>query len=198
MRIGLDLDNTIVSYDHVFAAAAGELGLLPAGTALSKLDVRQALRDRGGELDWQRLQGQVYGRFMPMARMMDGVGDFLLRAKALGIPVTIVSHKTIHGHFDVEQVNLRHAARAWLDANGFFDRLGLNPDDVWFESTRDEKVARLASMNFTAFVDDLPEVLDHPAFPTSVGRLLYAPTGGELGPWRTFRHWDDITAALLG
>lgn len=197
MLIGLDLDNTIVGYDHVFARAAVETGMLSADKAGSKLDVRGALREQGREEDWMRLQGQVYGRFMPLARAMDGVEDFLLRAKALGITIAIVSHKTQFGHFDPDRIDLRDAARAWLDANGFFGRLGLDPDLVWFETTREEKIARLASLNPAAFVDDLPEVLGHPDFPAGVTRVLYAAEGAEEGPWRACSHWDEVSRVLL-
>ena len=40
MRIGLDFDNTIVTYDSLFHKVATEQGLVPASLPVSKLAVR--------------------------------------------------------------------------------------------------------------------------------------------------------------
>ncbi len=62
MRIGIDFDNTIVSYGASFVRAAVELGFLDAGTAAGKTAVRDALRALpDGEEKWRRLQRVVYG-----------------------------------------------------------------------------------------------------------------------------------------
>ena len=62
MRIGIDFDNTIITYDEVFRAAAQARGLIEKDFGGSKQAVRDAIRLLpDGELAWQRLQGQVYG-----------------------------------------------------------------------------------------------------------------------------------------
>jgi hypothetical protein len=61
-RIGLDLDNTLISYDRSFCSAAIERSLVPADFVGSKRDVRDRVRLLpAGELQWQRLQAHVYG-----------------------------------------------------------------------------------------------------------------------------------------
>ena len=63
MRIGIDFDNTIITYDEVFRAAARAQGLIEPGFDGSKQAVRDAIRLLpDGELTWQKLQGQVYGK----------------------------------------------------------------------------------------------------------------------------------------
>lgn len=198
MRIGLDLDNTLVCYDRVFAAAAAELGVsVGAG---GKTAIRDELRRRGDETAWQRLQGQVYGRLMPMAQLMEGAAGFLRRCRDNRVPVWIVSHKTEYGHFDSARVNLRVAARAWLGAQGFFDAGGfaLDANRVFFEDDRHAKVARIGTLDFTHFVDDLPEVLDDPGFPASVRRLLYAPDGAAAVSYDVCASWRDIEREVFG
>jgi len=68
MRIGLDLDNTLIRYDHVFTAEAKRAGLVSEDWFGSKQELRQELECRSdGEKDWQMLQGPVYGSRMSPA-----------------------------------------------------------------------------------------------------------------------------------
>lgn len=202
MRIGLDFDNTIAGYDHVFAHAARAAGLVPAGFAGDKRAVRAALRALpDGETAWMRIQGQVYGKLMPEAALIDGVAAFLARARAAGTDVLIISHKTQYGHFDSDRVDLRQAARAWMQAQGFFaaDGFALDPTAVFFETTREGKIARIRAAGLDAFVDDLEEVLAAPGFPEDVRRILFHPAGGApSGPFTVHSRWDAIADDLLG
>jgi len=195
MRIGLDFDNTIICYDDVFLSAAKRKGLLADSFVGNKQDIRDTIRLLpDGETEWQRLQGIVYGRGVADALMFDGVGNFLQRCCESRVPVVIVSHKTEFGHFDPDRLNLRDAAREWMRAQGFFDRFGLSEQNVFFETTRSEKIARIATLGFTHFVDDLEEVLTDPDFPEGVSRILFSesdPRPGE-GSMLAFRSWRDI------
>lgn len=185
MRVGFDFDNTIVCYDDVFAAAAGARGLVAAGRA----QAREHLKGRGREDEWTELQGEVYGLRMASATAYPGALEFLARLRYEGVSVAIISHKT---RFPARgpKVDLHQAARRWLGAHGLGDE-GRVP--VFFEATRDAKIARIVTEGCDVFVDDLPEVLTDPAFPPSVQRILFdpsrpAPDAAEhfvsVGSWR--------------
>jgi hypothetical protein len=200
MRIGIDFDNTIVSYEGVFHAIAVEEGLVPADCGRGKDEVRNHLRGIGREDDWTALQGRVYGGRMDVPQPYDGVLAFVRRCLDAGVPVFVVSHKTRHP-FLGPRYDLHEAARGWLDRHGFFDpaRLGLGADKVFFELTKEDKLRRIGALGCTHFVDDLPEFLAEPAFPAGVERILFDPLGQHRGLDRFTRreHWDDITALLL-
>jgi hypothetical protein len=204
LRIGIDFDNTIAGYDAPFCVVARELGLVPAGFVGTKQAVRSAVRLLDdGERHWQRLQGQVYGARMDGATLFDGVITFLETCRRRSdTEVFIISHKTQYGHFDEAQVDLRAAARRWLTLQGFFDlaRCGLTPDRVFFETTRAEKIARIGAVACTHFIDDLEEVLDDPAFPADVSRILFTngqqPTPGR--PYQVCGSWAEIAESILG
>lgn len=203
MRIGIDFDNTIAGYDHVFAAAAREIGFVPPGFSGGKRDVREALRRRpDGEREWMALQGQVYGARMDEAVFVEGADEFLARCRRKGVEAFIVSHKTVHGHFDSNQVDLRAAAWRWMEDRGFFagDAFPFSADRVFFEDTRSAKIARLAAIGCTHFIDDLPEVFLEPSFPAGVRRYLLVTGDGPppTGPFRAFRRWHDISHDILG
>ncbi|EME70549.1 hypothetical protein H261_07963 [Paramagnetospirillum caucaseum] len=198
MRIGIDFDNTIASYDSAFRSVAAEWGLLPEGFTGGKHQVREVIRRLpDGETAWMRLQGRMYGHHMPLAQPMPGVMDFLRRAKAGGAELVVVSHKTQYGHFDPDRVDLRQAARDWLEANGFFELIAR--ERVYFEKTREEKVARIAAMDLDAFVDDLEEVFREPGFPARTEACLFAAGHQNLpqGPFLAFADFSAISRHLL-
>lgn len=195
--IGLDFDNTLVSYDEVMRRVAIARGAIPPDLAGGKREIRDHIRRApGGEQVWRQLQAQVYGPDMPQARLVDGVPAFLARCQHAGIPVRIVSHKTEFAQDDGTQTNLRDTALAWMAQHGFFapDGLGLCRADVFFETTRAEKIGRITQLGCTHFIDDLEETLLDPAFPAGVERLLYAPTGvPALRPEiRCMASWQEI------
>ena len=47
--IGLDFDNTLISYDQLFFTCALEDGLIPASLSADKMAVRDHLRESGRE-----------------------------------------------------------------------------------------------------------------------------------------------------
>src|SRR4051812_22237008 len=76
--VGIDFDNTLVSYDELIQRAAVERGLIEAGPAEGKRAVRDRIRlGVDGEVEWQKLQALVYGPMMPQARLIDGAGEFV-------------------------------------------------------------------------------------------------------------------------
>ncbi|SDG39108.1 HAD family hydrolase [Roseospirillum parvum] len=185
MLIGLDLDNTLIDYDAAFRTLAVDLGWLPADFAGGKAEVRQTLRaGPGGEAAWMRLQGRVYGAEIGRARLFDGALAVLRAAREAGHRLVIVSHKTPTGHFDPDRVDLRAAARAFLTEHGGLAAGGgpLADDALHFADSRDGKIAQIAALGPAVFVDDLPEVLTHPAFPAATRRLLFQPAPGRAPP----------------
>jgi len=196
MRIGIDFDNTVIAYDQVFCAAAKQCGLIGPDFVGSKQAVRDAIRLLpDGELAWQRLQGQVYGKGIGGATLIPGVDAFLRRCRAEGSTVSIVSHKTEYGHYDPERVSLREAARKWMTVNGLLDgEFGIPSSNVFFEGTRAEKLARIAELSCTHFIDDLEEVLLDPAFPAKVQRILLSEHEGpkSCGPYIVCATWRDV------
>ena len=197
MRIGIDFDNTLVTYDDVFGAAAASFADIAPGVGRQKREIRDYLRTLpDGELAWQRLQGYVYGKGIAGAQMFDGVDAFLRRCRAEAAEVVIVSHKTEFGHYDPDRVNLRAAARGWMMAKGFFAENGyaIPADNLFFEATRAEKLRRIAMLHCSCFIDDLEEVLDDPDFPPGVTRILFsqAELPAHTPAYAVCRSWRDI------
>lgn len=173
MLIGLDFDNTIVSYDGLFHQVALEKLLIPASLPKSKLAVRDYLRGVNKEDAWTEMQGYVYGARMDDATAYAGAIEFMSLAAQGGISLAIVSHKTRHP-FLGPKYDLHEAARSWV-TNKLVARKLMDPDQVYFELTKDDKIRRVAEIGCDYFIDDLPEILLAPAFPQRTQGILFDP-----------------------
>jgi hypothetical protein len=194
--LGIDFDNTLVTYDRLIYETARERGLIDGTTAPRKRDVRDRIRLLpDGEIEWQRLQALVYGPLMARAEAIDGAAEFVRDCRSRGWRVYVVSHKTEFAGYDETRTNLRDAALAWMRANGFFETSGfdLNPADVFFESTREEKIARIRALGCTHFIDDLEEVFCEPTFPADTERLLFSSHASAADPCiRVMTDWATV------
>jgi len=197
LHIGIDFDNTLVNYDALFFRCARERHLIPPDLTPTKAAVRAWLwRQPDGNTPWTELQSEVYGRCMSEAVWFPGVDTFLTFCRYRGFRVSIISHKLEYPALGL-RVNLRKAALAWMEALGFFapDKFGLDRACVCFEDSREQKLARITELQCTHFVEDLPEVLQAPAFPCGVIKLLFDPAGAvvKMEPdIHVFRAWTDI------
>jgi hypothetical protein len=132
--------------------------------------------------------------------LFPGFRAFLQTALENGVPLFVVSHKSEFAAAAPDGTNLRDAARAWMTRAGLIGSGGIDEGSVFFEGTRGEKIARIVSLQCSHFIDDLREVFDEPAFPSNVGRLLFAPGCARrpTGPFAVFGDWDAITRELFG
>lgn len=192
MIIGIDFDNTIVNYDGVFTKAAAENNMLPENVLNTKESVKKFLLSEGREAEWTELQGYVYGTKMDDAEIYQGVHDFFGKCSELGWETFVISHKTkypvIGPKYDL------HAA-----AYQFLNSSGLKISDVFFETTRENKYARIASAHCDVFVDDLPDFLLDSGFPKEVNRILFDPNNQheDNDELIRFNSWEMIQAFLF-
>jgi hypothetical protein len=197
--VGIDFDNTLVCYDAVFAQAARERGLVPEG-CVSKLQIRDVLRRTGREEAWTELQGHVYGVGMDEASAFPGALDVLRAARERGQEVFIISHRTRHPARGPAH-DLHRAARDWMARH--LRREGpplVDEAHVYLETTREEKIRRIAEVGCDVFVDDLPEVLTAEGLPPATRRILFDPDG--LHPksegLERARSWAELADFIVG
>ena len=192
--IGLDFDNTIVSYEKVYRRLVEKHGV----EIVSGQSPKNMLRDhfhRKGEADvFTRIQGEVYGPGLAGAEAYPGFSSCLEQLTADGWKVVVVSHRTKHPLAGPAH-DLHQSARQFLEVSGW---LGEKIREAYFEETKEAKLARIARCGCNFFVDDLPEILGHPAFSKDCQPVLFDPSGHpEKGilPKRV-RHWSELPALL--
>jgi hypothetical protein len=204
MRIGIDFDNTIACYDGVFHAAALRRGLIPADLPRDKNSVRDHLNGSGRKDEFTELQGHVYGARMDLVSPYPGIADFIAAARRAGHELFVVSHKTRHPILGPPH-DLHAAARGFLEAHKVVGAgsCGISKGNDFFELTKEEKVARAASLELEVFIDDLPEILAMSGWPRTMRAILFDPDGRfPDGAWRgrffeRYADWSAIGRALL-
>jgi hypothetical protein len=67
---------------------------------------------------------------------------------------------------------------------------------VFFELTKEAKVARILALGCTHCVDDLPEILD--MLPDNVEKILFAPGANtpHRSGWKQMSAWNELPALL--
>ena len=181
--IGIDFDNTIISYDELMHKTALDRDLIAPECPKNKKAIREAIRALpDGEISWQKIQAMVYGPKIKQAKMFNGVRSFFKACKSTRTPVFIVSHKTKYATQDNENINLREAALDWMERHHFFtpEGLGITRKHVYFEPTRKQKINRIKKLGCTHFIDDLIETFIDPTFPENIIKMLLSSSAPDV------------------
>jgi hypothetical protein len=205
MRIGVDLDNTLIDYGVAFLNAAERIGIVLPNAVRSKDEVREFARStQDGEKTWQKLQGFAYGCCAPMsARLYPGAMRFLWRCRELGHEVTIVSHKTTYGHQDSQRTPLRVVATNFLISQGIQPGPGELISNLVYHQTLREKVAFINTQSFDWFIDDLPAVILDIDSTIVENTILFDPTQSicnnilnQRDTFRSLANWQQIDSII--
>lgn len=202
MIIGIDLDNTIIQYDTLIYHLAREKDLIPEGFKKNKKEIRDYIRRTlpEGEIEWQIIQGAIYGGLIHRAEPFDGVRDFLKGCLRERCKVFIISHKTRYANYDKTQTDLREAALNWIGEKLDFSKSGglIAMNAVRFGSTRQEKVNEIIHLKCDWFIDDLLETFLEPGFPLETRKILF---GSDLetppGDIKVCATWDEIGRSIF-
>ena len=197
IKLGIDFDNTLITYDLLFKKAALEKNLIPINFPESKSLIRNYLREKGQEKLFTILQGEVYGSRIFEATQSEGMYDSLRKAKNNGIELFIISHKT-KTPYEGPKYNLHNAASNWLEKNLFFEKSGINipRKNVYFEVTKTKKIKRIESLGCTHFIDDLPEILD--MINPKIKKILYNPKLNYLknNDYINMKNWSELSKII--
>lgn len=195
--LGLDFDNTLISYDTLFKKIALDKGLISNKIQASKKAVRDYLRGINQEDLWTKLQGEVYGNHILEAIPYSGMKQSLQILSNSDIPLCIISHKTRTPYLG-ESYDLHAAARSWLEAFGMHSPSGPNisREKTFFEETKEKKYERIIAEGCTHYVDDLPEILE--MLPRNIVKIHFSPQGeiAKNSQWLVMQHWKDLPNLL--
>jgi len=189
ITIGIDFDNTIVCYDEVFRNSAIDKKMVKQDFPIkSKEKIRDYLHKSGKKDQWILLQGYVYGACIDAAQPFPRVIDFFRYCNEKDIKTVIISHKTVFPVYG-PKYNLHNAARKWLK-NYQLDQI---VENIFFESTKKNKMNRIREVNCTHFIDDLPEFLAEKDFPAVVERIHFDPNYSQFNhKFRRLHSWQEI------
>jgi hypothetical protein len=174
IRIGLDLDNTIIDYRRAFESYLQKNYFYKPEGDVTKEVAKRFLQAKGGDVLWQKCQFEIYSFRFQGARLAPGLLDFIRQARGFA-DLYIVSHKSNYAAYDSEKKhNLREAAHEWLLEKGVISLDNIPAENMYFAESIDQKISYIKQLGLTHFVDDLDEILKHSRFPGSTQGFLFS------------------------
>ena len=194
MIIGLDFDNTIVSYSEAISFLADDLFDIPHQIERTKLGLRNYLRKEGREEDWVKFQGTLYGPGMEYAVPYPDAIKTIEEIIELGHRVVIISHRTRYPYAG-ERHDLHKFAREWIDRN--ISHLELfSTGSSYFLETKADKICKINEVGCDFFVDDLVDLLRDPGFPQLTNRVLFAPDQKVVFEYMQIQTWAGLVSLI--
>ena len=194
--VGLDFDNTLITYDFLFKDLAVKKGLIASNFPEDKKLIRKYLKETGNEELFITLQAEVYGLNIKDAEPSPHMLSALKLLKSMGAKIIIVSHKT-KVPYSGPAYDLRKGALEWMSKNEFFSKPGLwlERKNIIFEETKEEKIQQIIRQQCSIYIDDLTSILEN--LPDTMMRIHYLPQGHPHwsgGP--TLQCWSKLISII--
>lgn len=201
MRIGFDLDNTIINYENLFAKSARQLYSDEiCALSASKEDVKDVVKARKGNDGWVRVQAHVYGKLIKEASIYPGFEDFVNELIAQNHQLIICSHKTEGPVKNIDfDADFRSAARNFLEKSSLSSYVKCGLIDVVFCDSLASKISEIKRLECDYFIDDLRVVVDELSKSAHLVPIHFSPNditdSTDLSP---SLNWFEIRQRVLG
>lgn len=201
MRIGFDLDNTIINYSDLFAKSARQLFSDEiCAPCASKEHVKKVVKSKEGNHGWVRVQAHVYGRLIEEASLYPGFEDFIDELIKQNHELVICSHKTVSPVENIEfHADFRNAARNFLENSSLSGFVKSGLIDIVFCDSLPSKVAEIRRLECDYFIDDLQAVVDELSKDAHLVAIHFSPdaTCDSTGLSPSL-NWFQISQRVLG
>lgn len=196
MLVGLDFDNTIVSYTESIAPLAKEVFRLPQRLELTKLSLRDFLRSEGREEDWIKFQGLMYGPGMKYAKPYRNAISIMNSLSLRGHTLAIISHRSRYP-YSGDKYDLHGYALDWLNKH-IVDEVHIEASKIFFLETKQEKLLKIKELRCDVFLDDLTSVLEDKDFPIGTRGVLFSPHRQQQYSGKMIMDWDEMLDIVNG
>ena len=194
MKIGFDLDNTIVCYDESVKELSRQVLNLENYDDIHKSNIKKYFFDRGEESKWTEFQGLLYGPGMKHANAYGGLVNTFNVGNNNGFELFIISHRTKFP-FLGERYDLHGHALTWIKNHINLKKEIIPLKNIYFLETKEEKIRKIKSLECDIFIDDLPEILTGIGFDNNCRKILFDPNsenktwhGEKLDSWYNFKY----------
>jgi hypothetical protein len=193
IRIGFDLDNTILNYDKAFRELAKNDVRLKNVQNLDKETIKSYLISNYGGQAWTKVQGILYTEYLDFAEV-DALAVDLINEISSKHRVEIVSHKS---RFPIigPKIDMRNVAVRRLKKTGitFSNK---NDISVNFFNTSQEKINYINSLDFSFFLDDLLEILLQLNVSVTKGWFVSSMSSDKRDSVTIFSNWQEVAEFL--
>lgn len=155
LKIGIDLDNTIVVYNDLILDICYEKGIKIPQNLFTKEAISDFLKATGRNKEWTDIQALIYGPEMYRAKLAPGFSEFSTLVIKTNSKLALISNRSYYAAHDTEEkYNLHTCAKNWIDKN-----LPSTFESINFESCKGNKIRLASASNFDYFIDDLDEMV---------------------------------------
>ena len=182
LKIGIDLDNTIINYQKSFKKFLKEKNINLK--LITKKKIKHVSNNNSKIRNWTQAQEEIYGKYIVFAKPYKYFKNFEKFALKNKIKLYIVSHKTKFSQFS-KKYNLHSQSNKWLKNN-----ISKELYKIYYVKTVDQKIKKIKYLNPDYFIDDLVEIFNHKNFPKTVGKIHFSKI--KVNNINTFNNWDKI------
>ncbi len=167
IKIGIDLDNTIIDYDNLFYKIAIKNKLIPKNIGCNRIKIRNFIKKKSIS-KWKRLQSDIYSLYINEATVKRGFLNFINKVYKKGFEFCIISHKTKYPYIGKKK-NLHKISQKWIH-NKINAKIDFKIKNIFFEISEKKKINRIIEQKCDYFIDDLPSILE--AIPKKTKKIL--------------------------
>ncbi len=182
IKIGIDLDNTIINYQNSFKKFLKEKNIFQK--SLNKDKTKFLANNNSKIKNWTQAQEEIYGFYLNVAKPFKYFKDFEKFAIKNKIKLYIISHKTKYSQFS-KKYNLQYESNRWIKNN-----INKNKYSVFYLSTLNKKIKKIEEIKPDYFIDDLIKILKHKNFPKKVKKIYFSKVKDK--KIKTFNDWKKI------
>lgn len=166
LKIGIDLDNTIINYKNSFKKFLKSKNI--NFNSINKKKIKFIANNSSKIKSWTQAQEEIYGKYIAFAKPFKFFKDFEKFALKNNIKLFIVSHKTKYSQFS-RKYNLHTQSNKWLEKN-----ISKQMYKIYYVKTVDQKIKKIAKLNPNYFIDDLIEIFNHKNFPKKIKKIHFS------------------------
>lgn len=182
IKIGIDLDNTIINYNDSFKEYLKDQKIFLK--KINKEKIKFISNNNPKIKNWTKAQEEIYGNYIKFAKLFIHFKEFEKFAIKKKIKLYIISHKTKYSQFS-KKYNLRTQSNRWLRKNIVKDKY-----KIFYTNTINEKIKKITQTKLDYFIDDLVEIFKNKNFPKKIKKIYFSQKKNK--KILTFANWRKI------
>ena len=185
IKIGIDLDNTIINYQNSFKKYLKEKKILLK--QINKIKIKYIANNNSKIRNWTAAQEEIYGYYINFAKPFEYYKEFEKFALKNRLKLYIISHKTKYSQFS-KKYNLHSMSNKWIKKNILRKKYR-----VFYVNTIDEKVKKIIEIKPDYFIDDLIKIFKNKNFPKKVKKIYFSKKKDKkiftLSNWKKIKNY---------
>lgn len=187
IKIGIDLDNTIIDYQNSFKKYLRERKIYLK--TINKNKIKQLCNNNPKIKSWTEVQEEIYGKYISSAKPFKYFKKFEKFALNNKIKLYIVSHKTKHSQFS-KKYNLHDCSNKWLKKNISKDKY-----KIFYVDSIIKKIKKIQKIKPNYFIDDLIKIFECRQFPKKVKKIYFSKK--KYDNIKTIDNWKKIREYII-